>query len=116
MGGRDVTRSLAQIGNIFIDSVHGFRVEYDDRHNVVLMVNGSACYLVKAVDSQWDSLIRHRDDLHAATEAIFKLIQADSGAVQSITHAQAEQYHSRLEEFQCRRKQVYQVDYTPSSA
>ncbi|KAL8582387.1 hypothetical protein ACOMHN_034957 [Nucella lapillus] len=59
------TFALAKLGNIFIDSVHGFRVKYDDRH--------------------------------------------------SITHTEAQQYHSRLEEFQCRTKSVFKVDYTPSS-
>ncbi|XP_070192350.1 uncharacterized protein [Littorina saxatilis] len=63
-----------------VDSVHGFTVQYDDEHDIVIFVNRDACYIVEAQsDRQWDAIIRNTDDLHVFTEAVYNQIQAKTG-------------------------------------
>ncbi len=101
-------------GRLVLDRVSGFRVEYDDSANVVLLISDRECYIVEAADATWDALVRNHDELHAAALAIVKQIDANTGVTRINFRDAATQYHSRLEEFQCILKSVFTVSYTPS--
>merc|ERR1712121_188644 len=101
--------ALGQLGNMVIDSIHGYRVEYDDRHDIVMMVNDRNCYIVEAEDSAWDAIVRDESDLHTATEQIYQQIQAGTG-ITSMTHTEASNaYHSTIERWQGIKKRVHKV-------
>ncbi|KAK7473828.1 hypothetical protein BaRGS_00034935, partial [Batillaria attramentaria] len=96
------------------DGTH-YRVEYDDRHNIVVVISRDDCYIVEAPDASWDPLVRDRSSLHDAAVAIVKEIESGTG-VTSMTHREAtEAYHSTMESFSCQNKDVHKVAYTPSS-
>ncbi|MCI3732307.1 hypothetical protein MP965_26055 [Escherichia coli] len=107
--------ALAQQGNDnVIDDIHGYRVEYDDRNNIILFVSQTDCYIVEAADGTWDPIVRNHDDLVVVTDEIYAQIMADRG-ITSLTEAQAaEQYDSNLEQWQCRGKHVHRVRYSPA--
>merc|ERR1712121_34728 len=79
---------LGQWGSMVIDTVHGYRVEYDDRHDIVLMVNDRNCYIVEAQDSDWDTLVKNESELHTATDAIYAQITSASVVI-AMTQQQA---------------------------
>ncbi|KAK7094373.1 uncharacterized protein [Littorina saxatilis] len=99
-----------------VDTVHGFTVQYDDEHDIVIFVNRDGCYIVEAQsDRQWDAIIRNMDDLHAFTEAVYNQIQAKTGLSHMSHSAASSAYHSRLETWECARKDVTKVAYMPAS-
>ncbi|XP_025113971.1 uncharacterized protein LOC112575996 isoform X2 [Pomacea canaliculata] len=99
-----VSVALGQLfcpGRLVLDRVSGYRVEYDDRANVVLLISDSECYIVEAADTTWDALVRNHDELHAAALDIVKLIDSKTGVTATTFRESETKYHSRLEEFQC---------------
>merc|ERR1719342_1807845 len=96
-----------------VDSIHGFRMEYDDRHNLVMMVNRTHCFVVEhADDGHWDAIVKSNQDLHDVSEQLYDQIKAGTGLT-SLTREQETQYHSTIERFSCIRHQSYKIDYTP---
>merc|ERR1719295_1087340 len=63
-----------------IDTLHGFHVDYDDRHDLVLMVNMTDCFVVTAADdATWDDIVKNEDQLHQTSEALYNQIKAGTG-------------------------------------
>nr|AAM48584.1 anoxia-induced grl-like protein [Littorina littorea] len=96
-----------------LDMIHGHTVQYDDRHDLVILVGRDNCYLVDAPDTTWDQIAHDKDTVPMITEEIYHLITSKTGLTQ-MTHSDAEQeYHSRLEEWECRSKDIFKLKYTP---
>ncbi|MCI3325506.1 hypothetical protein MQA28_26195, partial [Escherichia coli] len=98
---------------VVIDSIHGYRVEYDDTHDIILLVGTEKCYIVEAPDRQWDSIVRDVADLNQATEEIYQQIVAGRGVTSLSEDDASSTYHSSLEQWQCRGKILAVVSYTP---
>ncbi|XP_025113968.1 uncharacterized protein LOC112575996 isoform X1 [Pomacea canaliculata] len=98
------------------ERVSGYRVEYDDFANVVLLVSDKECYLVEAPDATWDALVRNHNELHAAALDIVKLIDSKTGVTATTFMETEYKYHSRLEALQCGTKSIAVVSYTPSAS
>nr|KAG5712556.1 hypothetical protein BaRGS_011530 [Batillaria attramentaria] len=102
-----------ELGNALqsIDSIHSYRVQYDDAHDIFLFVNADNCYIVEANSERWDDVVHNTDTLHKFTETVYDQIQTNTG-VSKLTHQQAiDSYHSRLEEWECRSKDVFKVAF-----
>ncbi|MCI3732316.1 hypothetical protein MP965_26110 [Escherichia coli] len=54
-----------------IDDIHGFRVEYDDRNDIVIFVSNDECYIIEAADATWDSIVRDQEQLHVVVDEIY---------------------------------------------
>ncbi|KAK7465873.1 hypothetical protein BaRGS_00037564 [Batillaria attramentaria] len=85
--------------------------------DIFIFLGKEDCYLVEARrDSRWDAVVADHDQLIAFTEAVFHQIITDVG-VTPLTHSQAtHDYHSRLEQYECRDKHVHLVDYQRPTA
>merc|ERR1712121_606835 len=99
-----------------LDTIHGHTMEYDDLHDLILLVGKDNCYLVEAPDNTWDSIVQDKDHIPEISEDIYHQITSKTGVTQ-MTHTEAtNEFHSRLEQWQCRSKYIFKVAYTPSSA
>ncbi|MCI3341316.1 hypothetical protein MQA30_25440 [Escherichia coli] len=93
-----------------IDDIHGFRVEYDDRNDIIIFVGMEECYIIEAVDSTWDPIVRDPEQLHVVVDEIYAQFTAGND-VESMTQQEATQaYESSLEQGQCRGKDIFRVD------
>merc|ERR1711893_93581 len=92
-----------------IDPIHGYRVQYDDAHDIFLFRDSGNCYIVEATSERWDQVVRDDATLHKFTEAVYHQILDNSGLTK-ISHEDAiSTYHSRLEEWECRSRDVFVV-------
>merc|ERR1719367_398757 len=97
-----------------IDTLHGFQVEYDDRHDLVMMVNRTDCFVVTAADDNtWDSIVKNEDELHKTSEALYAQIKAGTG-ISALSQRDEFQFHSLVERFQCNSRDSWKVDFTPN--
>nr|KAG5687700.1 hypothetical protein BaRGS_019360 [Batillaria attramentaria] len=96
-----------------VDTIHGFGVEYDDTHNIVLFVGTEACYIVEAKNERtWDTLIQNQEQLHSFTDSVYRQIHSNIG-LHDMTNSDAiHKYHSNLERTQCQGRTVYRLVYT----
>ncbi|KAK7094614.1 uncharacterized protein [Littorina saxatilis] len=99
-------------GQVFeIDTIHGHSVQYDDKHDLLLLVGKANCYLIDAPDNTWDKIAHNADQVPRITEDIYHQITSGKG-VMLMTHPDAiEKYHSVLEQYECRSKEVFHVEY-----
>ncbi|XP_025113591.1 uncharacterized protein LOC112575783 [Pomacea canaliculata] len=105
--------AMAMAQNLVLDRVEGYSVEYDDQHNIVLLVGSTACYIVEATDARWDPIVRSREELHAAALGIIRVIESNTGLTDLTQREAIQAYGSRLESLQCSLKKIYRVRYTP---
>ncbi|MCI3311072.1 hypothetical protein MP969_25790 [Escherichia coli] len=96
-----------------IDDIHGFRVEYDDRNDIVIFVSNDECYIIEAADATWDSIVRDQEQLHVVVDEIYAQFTAGTGVVSLTQQEAAQAYDSSLEQGQCREKDIFRVRYTP---
>merc|ERR1711936_724917 len=114
-----VTAALAQwgggggggnwLGNYVIDTLHGFKLEYDDAHNIVIMVNDTDCFITRGRDGVWDGLVENEDLLHYTSEKLYHQIRDGVGLVK-LTDEQEAAYNSPIERWECRRKEAWKVE------
>ncbi|PVD22216.1 hypothetical protein C0Q70_18022 [Pomacea canaliculata] len=103
--------AMAMAQNLVLDRVEGYSVEYDDQHNIVLLVGSTACYIVEATDARWDPIVRSREELHAAALGIIRVIESNTGLTDLTQREAIQAYGSRLESLQCSLKKIYRGQF-----
>lgn len=99
-----------------VDSIHGYNVQYDDDHNVFIFVNNDKCYLVPATSERWDEVVHNEDSLHKFTERVYEQILSNTGVTSMTQDAAQAEFHSRLEQWECRNKHIYKIEFQTPTA
>nr|KAG5687598.1 hypothetical protein BaRGS_031389 [Batillaria attramentaria] len=99
-----------------LDTIHGYRAQYDDRHDIFIFLNRDNCVIVEADDdTKWDAVVQDHDQFIAFTEQVYHQISTNT-SVTSMTHREAiEAYHSSAEGWECSGKDVFKVTYQEPS-
>ncbi|XP_067659448.1 uncharacterized protein [Haliotis asinina] len=94
------------------DRIHGWSFEYHKTHDVLLVRNSNACYLVP-VDDSIEKQLDSKDSRETFEDKIYQQIKSHTGESKGSISELRTKYHDIRGVAECFRHAVY--DLTPSS-